>query len=586
MGLTSHDAKALPGAHVVQAVRQTRQSVGLARLNNNAVLRISGPDAQKFLHNRLTSDVQALQSGQGQPSACVDRQGKIEGVFSLHRQDDDFWILIDQAERERTVQGIEKFHIVENFQLADVSEQYTLWAIQGPLAEEALCAAGIQGNPAETGKTLEEYAMTSLRAPEGGRLIRRALFGEEGYLLLLPASALVETWLERLRDAIRQREGCTDLPPEALEILRVEAGWPRYGQDYQSDTLLPETGLERETVSYTKGCYLGQETIARIKTYGTLQRVLMGIRFDTAPSAVPAPGTPCLLAGKPVGQVQSVVFSPTLDAFVGLAYLGRSERVPGKQLTLQIGDWTGTVTVSLLPLVDVRQAHRSAQDWLDDGLQRFADGLDEAAMHALREAIARDKTLIDAYEALGVILARNERHLEAIEMMQAILALDPDHVLAHTNLSMSYMKLGDKEKAEEEKAKATMAAFNRKAREAGLAPVDPDAARRQHEQALRERIAMFEEALKFNPADPLGNFGLGSAHLELGQYAQAITPLERTITAQPKHSVAYLSLGKALEGDKQLARAREVYDQGIAVAAAKGDLMPLQEMQARRSALD
>jgi tetratricopeptide (TPR) repeat protein len=169
-------------------------------------------------------------------------------------------------------------------------------------------------------------------------------------------------------------------------------------------------------------------------------------------------------------------------------------------------------------------------------------------------------------------------------MMEKVLALQPDHVLAHTNLSVFYMKLGDKEKAEDEKAKATLAAFSQRAKAAGLV-FDIEAERRKKEQATLEKIAMFQEALKFSPDDPLGNFGLGSAYMELKRYAEAIAPLERVIKGQPKHSVAYLSLGKAWEGLQDAQRAEAVYQKGIEVAAAKGDLMPLKEMQARLTGL-
>lgn len=169
-------------------------------------------------------------------------------------------------------------------------------------------------------------------------------------------------------------------------------------------------------------------------------------------------------------------------------------------------------------------------------------------------------------------------------MMETLLKLDPEHVLAHTNLSIFYMKLGDREKAEEEKAKATLAAFRRQGKAAGLA-MDMEAERQRKERAALEKIDMFQAALAMNPDDPLGNFGLGAAFLELKRYGEAVAPFEKTIHAQPRHSVAYLSLGKALEGLQEAARAAETYRQGIAIAAAKGDLMPLKEMQARLSAL-
>jgi tetratricopeptide (TPR) repeat protein len=142
------------------------------------------------------------------------------------------------------------------------------------------------------------------------------------------------------------------------------------------------------------------------------------------------------------------------------------------------------------------------------------------------------------------------------------------------------MKIGDKEKAEEEKAKATMAAFSKKAKESGLV-IDLEAEKRKKEQAILAKITMFQEALAFSPDDAMGNFGLGTAFLELHRYSEAIEPFEKTLKTQPKYSVAYLSLGKALEGTKQFQKAKEIYQKGIEIAAAKGDLMPLKEMQSK-----
>jgi Flp pilus assembly protein TadD len=231
-------------------------------------------------------------------------------------------------------------------------------------------------------------------------------------------------------------------------------------------------------------------------------------------------------------------------------------------LGLEINGQPYKAHVALLPFYESK-LQKNGAELLQEGLKLFSDGYDEQAIMTLEKAIQMEPTLIEAYEALGVILSRYERFTEAIALMNKVLELDPEHVLAHTNLSVFYMKLGNKEKAEEEKAKATMA---------GLF-FDPEAERRKKEAALQERLAMFQEALKYNPQDALGNFGLGSVLMELHRYEEAIAPFEKAIQAQPKHSAAYLSLGKALEGAKQPEQAKEIYQKGIEIAAAKGDLM-------------
>ncbi len=557
----------------VLAVRKVRENLGVAYLDGLAVLKVSGPDAVPFLQNRLTNDVLALQPGQGQLNTALDRQAKIQGIFSLFRNDAGFFLLVDQAETENTVSQILKYRIVEQVELLDVTGQCHVFSVQGPKSE-ALLKEIFTGNPLPS---VEFSWVTGQAFDRSVCLIQRSLSGETGFLLLVETSDAT-AFLEKLKSATASLDGI-EMSSEVQEALRIEASIPRFGKDYDFETLLPETGLERQAVSYSKGCYLGQETVARVKTYGLVQRALIGLLFEES-AAVPPEKTDCLLEGKVVGTIQSAVFSPTLKRPIAMAYLGKNERIPGRQLDLTIDGKAFKATVALLPFYDARDTNRSAKDLLNEGLKLFSDGFDEEAIRLLQEAIQRDANLVEAYEALGVILARHDRFDEAIAMMDSILKLDPDHVLAHTNLSVFYMKKGDKEKAEEEKAKATMAAFSKKAKESGLV-FDIEAERRKKEQTMQDRIAMFEEALQFNLDDPLGNFGLGSAYLELKRYSEAILPFEKMLKAQPRHTVAYLSLGKALEGIGESLRAKEIYTKGVEVAAAKGDLMPLKEMQAR-----
>lgn len=561
---------------LAEAVKQVRATVGVARLDDYTVLHISGADSGRFLQNRLSNDVLALQPGQGHLNAALDRQGKIEGVFSLHRTQSDFVAIVYRPETESAVQGILKYRIVEHIDVRDAGGEQHILSIQGPLALEILLKAAAHS---EQLKTLDEYDHAeSVFFGMPARLIRRSFSGEEGYLLISDRehSQIIWNCLKQEADAA----GGLEMPADVRDVMRIEAGWPLFGIDYDRETLLPETGLERLAVSYSKGCYLGQETIARVKTYGMVQKAMVGLQFQNPAVVQPPVDTPCLLEGKPAGVIKSGAYSPTLACPVALAYLGKNERIPGKMLNLEMVGRIEAVTVTLLPFYDARQASRSGQELLAEGLKLFSDGFDEEAIRILNQAIEADDSLLEAYEALGVILGRHERYDEAVALMEKILSRDPDHVLAHTNLSVFYMKMGDKEKAEEEKAKATMAAFSRKAKEAGLT-VDLEAERRKKEEAALERIAMFQEALKFNPEDPLGNFGLGSAYLELRRYEEAIEPFKKVIQAQPKHTVAYLSLAKSYECSSKIDDARATYQKGIEVAAAKGDLMPLKEMQTR-----
>lgn len=572
---------------VLNEAEVTRNRFGVAPLSRYALFQFTGPDALRFLNNRLSNDVLALHSGQGQRNAVLDRQGKIQGILDLYRMEDAIWLMVDKAEADNAIAQIEKFHILENFQCAEQTESFALWAIQGP-GSAAFLETLVSTLPLNPFDCLPAELLGA-----SVLLIRRAFLGDDGFLCRVPREQSDAFGQDLI--AASQQAGGILISEACWEALRIEAGQPRFGPDYQFETLLPETGLEREAVSYSKGCYLGQETIARVKTYGMLQQALVGLLFAPDLTTAPASGADCRIDGKVVGTLASVTYAPTLKRLIALAYLGKKERIPGKRLSLEIDGQPYPVEVCLMPFYHSSHSKPDGQTLLTQGLALFSEGQDEAAIAKLRQVLTVQPDLLAAYEALGVILSRHEEYEEAIALMNQLLALDPDHVLAHTNLSIFYMKLGDKDKAEEEKAKATTAAFRAALRQktpnadrtvdTEAERIKQEAERLKKEQALQERIAMFREALQFNPEDPLGNFGLGSAYLELQQYAQAIDPFQRTLKAQPKHSVAYASLGKCLAATGQTQKAREILEQGIEVAAAKGDLMPLKAMQAQLETL-
>jgi folate-binding protein YgfZ len=127
-------------------------------------------------------------------------------------------------------------------------------------------------------------------------------------------------------------------------MARLEAGFPWYGQDISEENLAPEVGRDPQAISYVKGCYLGQETIARIDALGHVNRMLVGVGFETADA--PSPGTELFCDGKGVGRVTSAAFSPKLQAALALAYVRRGHHEPGSQLSSAIG----RVGVVRLPL--------------------------------------------------------------------------------------------------------------------------------------------------------------------------------------------------------------------------------------------
>ncbi|MBY0451103.1 MAG: tetratricopeptide repeat protein [Cyanobacteria bacterium] len=558
------------------------------------IIQLAGPDAFPFLQNRSCNDVLALiNPGDSQENGVLDRGGHIQGMFTVLRVDHEtLWLLSEKTQIPGILNHLKKFLLLEKVRIEEL-ESTVVFQIQGKATAEILT------------RLFEE---TKIEAASY-YTIEKSLTGEEGRFLCVPATQVssLNHCIAGILKTLKITPLVVSENPLLVQITRIEAGIPRFGVDMNTETLLPETGLETQAVSYTKGCYLGQETIARIKTYGAVQKALMGLVF--AEGCVPFPET-VFTADEPLPltdstesdmskvnvHLTSACFSPTLNRWIALAYLNKTTRIPGKSLEFKINNMPMSATVTMLPFFRAETRAEKAQQLLQAALKQFAglsseneDLLTNEVIPKLREALSLDPNLIDAYEALGAILARldtTESYEEAITLMHQLSERDPDRIMAHTNLSVYYMKLGDKERAEEEKAKATVLAMRQKAKEAGLTLLSPEEEQRKKEAATRQRIQLFLEALQYRPEDPLGNFGLGSAYLELNEFENAIPAFQKTIAAQATHSVAYLSLGKAFEGLNQLTEAEKIYVRGIEVAAQRRDLMPLEEMQRRLKALE
>ena len=136
---------------------------------------------------------------------------------------------------------------------------------------------------------------------------------------------------------------------QALETARIEAGIPRFGVDMDETNLPPEAGIETRAISYTKGCYIGQEVIARIRTYGQVAKELRGLRLADNSKALPVRGDKLFKDGKDVGYVTSAVASPTFKANIALGYVRRECNQPGQTLDLGSAGGLSKVEVVTVP---------------------------------------------------------------------------------------------------------------------------------------------------------------------------------------------------------------------------------------------
>ncbi len=547
---------------------------------------ITGPDAASFLQNRTSNDVALLEDGCGHLNAVLDKKAKLEGLLLLGKapqQTDGFWAMVDNTIAESTHTALFQFKLMNDFSVDVVSRQQCV-GLHGPQALALLATAmGV----AQTTLTTEPYGLLALSTQLFGDVLiwAQPLTGQPGVWVWGQHEAITA-----LQGVLMDSDEVATVDTKQMSVLALEAGLPLVGDDVGLGRLLPETGLEQVAASTTKGCYLGQETIARVATYGAVQQALVLLAAPTLPShTTPADcaGQPIHATGvdKPVGMANRWVFSPVLGQWCISAYMDKDSRLPGKVIDVTVGDGAVfSVTVHLLPLVQPP----SVEDMLHDGLRAYANNNDAEALTLLRQALGLAPKHPDVLEALGAVLSRQGQYAEAITLMESLINIEPDRVMAYTNLSVCHMELGDKEAAEDAKAQATVVAMRaqmQKGMQQKANAAEEAAKQEAQRKQLEDRVQMFHDALAHSPDDALGNFGLGSTLLELGRYTEAADALKKTVDLPTSQSAAYLKLGQAYEGAQQLEAAKAIYDAGIQVASRRRDLQPLKELEQRRQQL-
>jgi glycine cleavage system T protein len=318
-----------------------RHSVGLCDLSHRGLVRVTGVDRRRFLHAMVSNDTQSLQPGQGCYATFLTNKGKLIADFVVYADPDAYLLDLEPHVVRPLIEAIDRFVISEDVTFYDESTEWGLLSLQGPRAAELLTLAFDLPVP-----DLPIYAHTTCAlAGHQVRLIRRSHTGELGYQLLAPLVALPELW-----QALWQHHDTCDAQPvgwEALEVLRIEAGIPVHGRDMTDETLPVEANLV-EAISYTKGCYIGQEVIARLDSRGHVNRKLVGLLLGT--EALPEPEAKLLASDREVGWITSVAYSPARQQNVALGYVRREVWDPGTPLEVHTNGQTLRAVVAELPL--------------------------------------------------------------------------------------------------------------------------------------------------------------------------------------------------------------------------------------------
>jgi folate-binding protein YgfZ len=314
-----------------------RRAVGLVDRSPVGKAVVTGRDRAAFLQGMLSNDVKALQPGQGCAAAFLDAHGKVMALLEVYALDDRLWLRLPPGLTEKTLQGLDRYLISEKayFQAAD--DGWTVLAVLGPGAPALL--AKLAGRDLELGgHDHVEVALGDVLT----RVVNVSCPGLPGYECWARSDTGAALW-GALRGA-----GAVSVGRDVDNILRVEAGVPWYGHDVDEAVILPETRLEH-LVSYTKGCYIGQEVVARVKYRGHINRGLSGLVLGG--ERVPPSAARVTADGKVVGRVTSAVRSISLGVPIALGYVRREHFAPGARVEVADGDTVVPAQVAALPFV-------------------------------------------------------------------------------------------------------------------------------------------------------------------------------------------------------------------------------------------
>lgn len=318
-----------------------RRSAGLIDRSDRGRVVVSGKDRATYLHGLLTNDVAVLKPGEGCYAAYLTQQGRMIADLWVYELGDLILLSMSRDVKDTVLAKLDQFVFTEDVQLGDVSETFASVAVVGPDAA-ATIARVLTGSPLEALAALRDHG--NLRAQFAGQpaiVLRVSDTGEPGFDLVVDASQ------EASLKAALVAAGAAEVDAAAAEALRIEAGVPKFHRDMSEETIPLEAGIESRAISFTKGCYVGQEVIIRVlhRGHGRVARKLVGLTFDG--DAVPQPGAVVEGDGRDVGRVTSSVASPALKRPIALAYVRRDFVDPGTPL--RVGGAAAVVTA--LPFV-------------------------------------------------------------------------------------------------------------------------------------------------------------------------------------------------------------------------------------------
>lgn len=318
-----------------------RNNAGIIDLSNRGYLKISGPDRASFLQGIITNDLSGITPGTGLHAAILTVKGRVLADFILSAHDDHFILETEASIIEKLHSTLSRYRIREKVAFEVLRDLGSI-GVQGP--ESGSILSKMLG---EVFASLKRYQhITRQFGQELITIRKQSVTGETGYLITTSVKALSTFWRKLLEVG-----GESKLLPvgyEAAESLRIEAGLPRYSRDLTEENI-PLEIEEQDMISFTKGCYVGQEVVARLKFLGQANKYLKGLLITD--SSTPITNSRVTSGEKEIGRITSSAYSPTLKQPIAMSYLRREYSTRGTQVNVESDGRNLSATVTDLPFI-------------------------------------------------------------------------------------------------------------------------------------------------------------------------------------------------------------------------------------------